>query len=251
MTKLRVAAFQRAPIFDNAPQILRVLRKDLTWCNENDIHLAIFPECYLQGYATDVGIVSRRAVEVQSDLISQLRRLTEGFKTEVVLGFIERRNDRIFNTAMVVSDGSLVGSYSKRHPNEPAFEAGDTYSVFDIHEHRYGINICNDANYPESALAVSAQGANLLCYPLNNMLRPEVAEKWRSKSLDNLIARAKDTSCWIISSDVVGRSDGKISYGCTCIVSPAGLVVSRVDEGLEGVATFDIEKYIPAFDAQP
>lgn len=240
MTELRIAAFQRVPIFEDVPEILDSLVKDLAWCKENSVHLAVFPECYLQGYATSIDTASRRAVEIESDLIGQLRRVTLGYPTDVVIGFIEKRRNRLFNTALVVCDGNLVGTYSKCHPNEPAFEAGDAYPVFDLHGHRYGINICNDANYRESALAISSQGANLLCYPLNNMLRPEVAEKWRKKSLDNLVERAKDTSCWIVSSDVVGSANDKVSYGCTCIVSPEGQVMARVDEFSEGIATFVI-----------
>jgi predicted amidohydrolase len=72
------------------------------------------------------------------------------------------------------------------------------------------------------------------------MLRPQVAEKWRSKSVENLQARAKDTGCWVLSADVVGRTEEKVSYGCTCIVNPAGEIVSQVTENSEGIAVFDI-----------
>jgi predicted amidohydrolase len=161
MTKLRIAAFQRAPVFDDASLILALLIKDLVWCAENDVRLAVFPECYLQGYATDVDTISRRAVEIQGDLVARLRHLTKDFPTDIVMGFVEKHGQQFFNTALAVRDGVLLGAYSKSHPNEPAFEAGNEYPVFDLSGYRYGINICNDANYPSSALALSTQGADL------------------------------------------------------------------------------------------
>jgi len=241
MTDLRVAAFQRCPVFDDASQILALLINDLVWCAEHDVHLAVFPECYLQGYDTDADTISRRAVEIQDDLVARLRRVTKDFPTELVIGFVEKRGQHFFNTALVIRDGVLLGAYSKTHPNEPAFKAGSEYPVFNLFGYRYGINICNDANYPASALALSTQGADLLCYPLNNMLRPQVADKWRKKSVENLQARAKDTGCWVLSADVVGRTEGKVSHGCTCIVSPAGEIMSQVAEDSEGIAMFDIQ----------
>ena len=72
------------------------------------------------------------------------------------------------------------------------------------------------------------QGARLICYPLNNMLVPATADRWRHKSVDNLRARAIETGCWVAASDVVGTARNKLSHGCTCIVNPDGIVVARV-----------------------
>jgi predicted amidohydrolase len=53
-------------------------------------------------------------------------------------------------------------------------------------------------------------------------------------------AGARETGCWVASSDVVGQHGDKLSHGCTCIVNPDGVVVARVTEGAEGVAIHDI-----------
>jgi 5-aminopentanamidase len=93
----------------------------------------------------------------------------------------------------------------------------------------------------EAAAIIGRRGARLLCYPLNNMLPTDVAERWRRKSLENLRHRAAETGCWVISSDVVGEYQDMLCYGCSCIVNPDGEIVARVDESGEGVATFDID----------
>jgi len=240
MQKLQVATFQRKPLYDDVDGILERLKFDLAWCESRNVDLAIFPECYLQGYASDYATVARRAVTLDSVVMHALLATTADFDMDVVLGFAEQRVPDFYNSAAVIRGKRILGTYSKTHPNEAAFKAGQASPVFELSSWRYGINICNDANFPETALAIARNGANLLCYPLNNMLLPDVAEKWRSTSIENLQARAIDTGCWVASSDVVGSQERKVCHGCTCIVRPDGVIVAQVPEGVEGVALYDI-----------
>jgi predicted amidohydrolase len=113
----------------------------------------------------------------------------------------------------------------------PIFEAGGG---------RFAVNICNDANYPAPAERARRGGASLLCYPLNNVLPPATAERWRQRSIGNLIARARETGCWVISADVVGACGDRVSLGCTAMVSPAGDLSARVPEGAVGQIVLDL-----------
>jgi predicted amidohydrolase len=137
----------------------------------------------------------------------------------------------VLNSAFVIENGSLSGRYSKAYPNEPGVAAGREFPIFAKSGVRYGINICNDANHADAAERVSCQDAALILYPLNNMLPRETAERWRERSKANLVARARQTSCWIASADVTGCVGDFISFGCTAIVHPDGQVVSHVPEG--------------------
>lgn len=131
-------------------------------------------------------------------------------------------------------------SYAKNHPNERDFLPGEASPVFSKGPVSYGVNICFDANFPTSAMRLRDSGAQLICYPLNNMLAPATADRWRARSIGNLQDRARETGCWVASSDVVGQRGDKLSHGCTCIVNPDGVIVARVEEGVEGVAMHDV-----------
>ena len=61
MKTLRVATFQRRPRFDDVAGTVERLAADLKWCDDHDVCLAVFPECYLQGYASDPQIFCRPA----------------------------------------------------------------------------------------------------------------------------------------------------------------------------------------------
>jgi predicted amidohydrolase len=240
MTPLRVAAFQRSPISDNVDGVLRRLVDDLEWCSHQGVNLALFPECYLQGYATDRGTIVRRSLTLADIEDQGILSKLGAYQTAIVLGFVERRGGLFLDSALVAQAGRVLGTYAKTHPNEQGFDAGTDYPVFAAYGWPFGINICSDANFPDAALNVSRQGARLLCFPLNNMLRPVRADQWRSKSVVNLQARAVETGCWVISSDVVGHVGNQMSYGCTCIVNPSGHTVARAPEGIEAAVLYDL-----------
>ena len=246
MRKFRVAAFQRKPVFDDVARVAARISEDIAWCEGQGVDLALFPEGYVQGYAMDLPTIARRAMAVDGQPFAALLSALPASGVDAVLGFIEQRADGYYNSAAVIGDGLLKGVYSKNHPNERDFLPGRDAPVFRKSGLVFGINICYDANFPESARRLGGQGARLICYPLNNMLASATAEKWRSKSVENLRRRAVETGCWVVSSDVVGTAGEQISFGCTCIVDPQGTVVARVAEGAEGVAVFDMD----CFDAR-
>jgi hypothetical protein len=48
-----------------------------------------------------------------------------------------------------------------------------------------------------------------------------------------------------MSSDVVGHHGNQMSYGCTCIVSPNGDVVTRAPEEVEAAVLFNLSPFDP------
>lgn len=240
MQKIRIAAFQRRPVYDDVARIASQLRDDVAWCAHHGVAIAIFPECFLQGYTTERDTIARRAMTVDGPPFLAFLATLPPASTDIIVGFIEQRADGFYNSAALIRGGAVAGVYAKNHPNERAFLAGSAAPVFQKSGLNFGINICFDANFPDSAMRLREQGAQLICYPLNNMLDPATADQWRQKSAENLRARAIETGCWVASSDVVGTAGDKLSHGCTCIVNPDGTVVARVAEGTEGAVVVDV-----------
>jgi predicted amidohydrolase len=238
---MRIAAFQRPPLYDDLPGAGAALLRDLRRADAEGVDLALFPECGLHGHSYDGATIARRALRSDGPELTALLAPLSGIAATVIAGAFERHDDGITNSAFVIERGRIVGRTAKAHPNEDGVRAGDGAPIFARGALRFGIAICNDANYPETAERIARQGAALICYPLNNMLRPETADTWRSRSIENLQARARQTGCWIASADVSGSYDGLISHGCTAIVAPDGTIMARAVEGREGVALFDID----------
>lgn len=236
---MRIAAVQCPAIADDAVRACEVIVQHLRWATGEAIDLLVFPEAYLLGYSYEPEVIRSRA-ERASGALADLCRQVAAFPVTLVVGAFDIVPPDTCNSAFVVEKGRICGRYAKAYPNEPGVVAGREFPTFVRSAVRYGINICNDANHPDAAGQVASRGADLILYPLNNMLPPATAERWREKSLANLIARARQTRCWVASSDVTGVSENLLSYGCTAIIAPDGQVVARVPELREGVAVYDI-----------
>jgi predicted amidohydrolase len=237
---MRVAAFQRQPILDQPRAVAAAIAEDLAWATREGVCLAVFPEAYLDGHSYDRQTISARARTLDDPEVQYLAESLRTFPVTSIVGMFERRANTVRNVALVLRAGQVTGVYAKVHPNENGVQAGDEMPVFAVDGSRFAVNICNDANDPALAHWARRGGASVLCYPLNNVLPPATAEQWRQRSLGNLIARARETGCWVISADVAGPCGSQVSLGCTAMVSPAGEIKARVPEGETGQVLLDL-----------
>lgn len=219
---------------------LRAVHEAMQRADEESINILCFPECFLQGYTLDDAETKERALDLSSSQFKEILDTLAKYKVTIILGFIEKDAKGFYNTAAVIQGGKLLGTYRKVHLFEHNFQPGETYPVFTADGITFGINICYDARFTEGATELAAQGAKVIFYPLNNRLPHEKAVNYRDKHIPNLIARAKESGCWVISSDVIALDDTHTGYGCTAIVSPQGEVVSRVQELEAGIVSLEL-----------
>jgi len=238
---MRVAAFQRFAVFDDPLRVGEVVLRDLRWADQHGVDLAVFPESFLQGHSYDRSLIERRALSLDSPAIRAFLSGFSGVRATAIVGLFERREHSIFNSAMVIENGRCAGIYAKAFPLEDGCCPGNDFPVWNKGKWRYGINICNDTNHPKAAERLKGQGANLICVPINNMLRPAKADMWRVRAVEILQACAQRIGCWLVSADVAGQGhDGWFSYGCTIIIRPDGTIASRTTELVEDVAVVDL-----------
>ncbi|WP_412064704.1 carbon-nitrogen hydrolase family protein [Rhizobium sp. SYY.PMSO] len=238
---MRIAAFQRLALFDAVEQAAEVLARDLAWAEAQGIDLALFPECYLQGHSYGKAIAERRALSLDDPHLNALVARFAAGKTTVIVGFFERRDDGVYNSALVAKSGRIIGVYAKAHPLESGCMPGRDFPVWKEGHWRFGINICGDLRYPYMARRLALKGAGLICNPINLMLRPHKAEKWHRPGISSLQICARHTGCWVMASDVVGSNDdGWFSYGSSAIVDPNGVVVAKAKPHSEDVLVFDL-----------
>ncbi|MBT4762909.1 MAG: carbon-nitrogen hydrolase family protein [Bdellovibrionaceae bacterium] len=230
MNSIIVASCQAPYIKNNPEKALELMINYSSKAEEDGAKIICFPECFLQGY--ELNIETRKLGMNLSSI--QFRDLLEGLKSIqliLVFGLIEIEGKNTFNTAVVIQRGKLLGKYRKNNLigiERSIFNQGSNYPVFEVDGLKFGINICYDLNFSASAEAVSNQDAKLLICPSNNMLENSVAEKWKLKHNSIRSQRCIETGLWLISSDVTGRIDGKVSYGPTAVINPKGKVVKQL-----------------------
>lgn len=242
MATVRVAAAQTLEIRENLEAALACLTDVAPRAEAAGAALLCFPEGFLQGYLTDEPSARRNALDLASpDFQVVLDRLPRTGPM-IVMGLIEAADGRLFNTAVVVDRGALIGRYRKAHllGGEQFFEAGRESPVFEVAGLRFGINICYDTNFPEAARKLAELGASLIVCPANNMLRRETAEAFRDVHNAARGDRCRETGLWLLSSDVTGERDGRISWGPTAVLNAAGEVVAQLPLDQTGLLVFDI-----------
>ena len=243
-SRLRVGACQTPEILGDVGAALDCLETFAAQADAEDVELLLFPECFLQGYLVEEHHLRTHALALNDPSFAAILQRLKRIDQTLVFGVIELDGGRLFNTAVVVERGVLLGAYRKTHlvPGEALFHGGEHYPVFDLHGVRFGINICYDAQFAEAAASVAAQGARLLLLAAQNMMRRQAAEHW--KDLHNSIRceRVRETGMWLVSADVTGeRGTERIGYGPTCVINPRAEVVARVPLMTTGMAIADIE----------
>lgn len=95
----------------NMKQIERAMQQ-----SAGNVDLLCFGEAFLQGfdalcwnYEADKEI----AAELSSELISQLRKWTIQYGVSLIVGYIERDQERLYSSCVVISHGEIVHNYRR------------------------------------------------------------------------------------------------------------------------------------------
>lgn len=232
---LTVAAVQCAPLFDDVAATSRHILDCAKEAASGGARLLLFPESYLQGHSYTARTIAHRALPLDAPAIIALAEALAAFRLTTIVGFFERRLGAVHNSAMVIEAGRIVGRYAKQDPREGGCTPGTERPVFACCDWPFAISICRDTRSADQALDFARRGARLLCYPLNNMLPPEMADPVRELTLGCHAARARETGCWVLSADVTGTAEGWKNHGSTRLYDPSGSIAAEVPEGETGM----------------
>ena len=102
---------------------------------------------------------------------SSLDEITDQTKgCSIIVGYPEYVGSQIFNSAAVISDGSITANYRKRElPNYAVFDEkryftpGSHPTVVEIKGVNIGISICEDIWVPSNAVETAKAGAEIIC----------------------------------------------------------------------------------------
>lgn len=132
----------------------------------------------------------------------------------------ERIGGLTYNTATVIDPtGKIVGRYRKMFPFKPYeenVESGTDFLVFDVPEAgRFGVSICYDLWFPETARTLAAMGVEVILHPtLTGTIDRDV-------ELSIVRATAAQNQCFVFGIN----GFGDCGNGRSIIVGPAGEIL--------------------------
>lgn len=227
---IKVAVCQVPDICEDVATSIKWIKKFTKEAEEKNVPLVCFPECFLQGYITEELCAKKSAINLHAEAFDKILNQLARHMPMIVFGLIEQDNGLLFNTAVVIKEGSLIGKYRKTHllDGEKIFTAGVDYPVFEINDLKFGINICYDTQFPEATAKLAAQGAKLILCVSNTMMSYKKAEKFKHLHVSMRSERAKEQNVWMLSSDITGEREGRIAYGSTSAINPCGEIINQV-----------------------
>lgn len=203
----------------------------------------LFPELCLTGYPPE-DLLLRPGLHVRVlRALEEVKRRVTGIT--LILGLPQQAAGGLFNAAVVLRDGQLLGRYHKQHlPNYSVFDekryfaAGGEPCVVAINGVTVGITICEDVWHPGPVAQAVAAGARLI---LNLNASPFHIDKGYERE-EVVRARIEETGVPLAYVNQVGGQDELVFDGASFVMDARGEVVLRAPAWQEGLwlATFEV-----------
>ena len=171
--------------------------------------LIVAPEGVLEGYIV-MDVINRPdrrhemweiAEPIDGPYIERFRELAEELAIVLCFGFAERRDDGIYNSAVVLgTQGEICGTYNKMQLAEGTGSdwefkrVGRSLRAIDTPLARVGTMICNDRWNPEIARAQVMDGAQVI-------LIPSYGSRARRQN-EAVIARSRENGVPVVEANV-------------------------------------------------
>jgi len=199
--------------------------------------LIVLPELFNTGYV----FRSREEVEKLSEEVPDgrttkvLMSFAEENHLHIVAGLCERRGDKFYNSAVLISPKGNIEIYRKAHlfyEEKLWFSPGDTpFSVYDVEKARIGIMICYDWFFPETIRVLSLKGSQIICHP-SNLVLPYCQKAMLGAAIQNRV--------FIITANRVGAERGVKFTGKSQIVDPNMRILASSGRNGEEVKVVEI-----------
>lgn len=237
---MKAGFVQYKPEFCQPEKNLARLDSLLKKAPQND--LLVLPELANSGYNFKCKKDALDSAEEigNSPFIDFLYQHCKSNNSFIAAGINEKDGDKLFNSAVLVGPGGLVGKYRKIHlfmNEKDFFEPGNIgVPVFETPLGKIGLLVCFDWIFPEVWRILAIKGADVVCHP-SNLVLPGFAQK-------SVPTHALINHYYVITTNRIGTEENLTFTGMSTISSPMGEVLYQAEAESEEikVVNFDLSK---------
>ncbi len=221
--------------------------KGLERADKERVEVVCFPECFLTGYPDREEVVRKSAFAVDAPQMMKLLDRTAKFEATYIVGFNELRGKDLYNTAVVVQKGHVLGTYSKCSAYMKFHKQGREFPVFERDGVKFGVIICSDGGYVEPARILALKGARIIFAPHFNYIGAKNLIGHFMHVRADHTARAVENSVWFVRGNNVvldkdaGLSFDGVGYGDSYVVDPSGEILVRSRRHREDFIVADVD----------
>ncbi len=201
-----------------------------------------FPELAITGYPPEDLVLKRSFVNANLAALEKVAAASSDILT--VVGFVDRRNDHLFNAAGMCFGGEVVATYHKHLlPNygvfdeKRYFEPGRGHTLIETPTAILGVCVCEDAWFdPGPVISQGDAGAQIV---ININASPFHKDKLEERTA-MLGERARRARTSIVYVNAVGGQDELVFDGGSLVVDPEGEEVARLPQFEEALEVVDV-----------
>ena len=207
--------------------------------------IALFPELAACGYPPEDLLLKPGFVDDLQDTVAEFARGITGHCTAIV-GWVEVHNGELFNSAAVIRDSRMLGSYRKQAlPNYGVFDEKRYFSAGTADQELYeiagvtvSVTVCEDVWVDDGPILAAAQRGAALAVNINaspfHIGKQQVREEMLSR-------RAVEAGIPIAYLNLVGGQDELVFDGGSVVVAATGLVTSRLPRFESACTVVDVD----------
>jgi len=202
---------------------------------------------YVRVYGEKDNEIFTEAETIPGPCTTAVGKLTKKYGNYVIFPMFEKGAPGIYyNSAPIIGpNGAVIGNYRKTQVagvqalEKMYFRAGQDFRVLETEfepNAQFGVIICHDRRYPETARINAILGAELLFCPT---AAPGYAHGVHWTNLN--IMRAVDNGMFAIYSNRVGPEGDNSYFGESMIVNPMGEVIAKLEAEENAVLIADCD----------
>lgn len=205
--------------------------------------LIVFPELSLTGYPPEDLLLRQEFIKESEEALAAFIATVKDI--HCVVGHPKRHHHLLYNTASVIDNGKILGTYSKQYlPNygvfdeERYFTPGKDPCVVSIKGFQIGIIICEDLWTEEASHQAAQAGAQLIVSPNASPFESDKHERRAAV----IAKRAKEQHIPFFYVNCVGGQDELIFDGGSMVVNVDGSISQLAPFFEETLLQSQIEK---------
>ncbi|WP_282847796.1 nitrilase-related carbon-nitrogen hydrolase [Microbacterium oxydans] len=234
-TVLRVASIEVdvaiGAVDENVDKMAEAVRRGI----QQGARLVVLPELVTSGYVFDDAAEATAAAMTSSDerLLSVAAQVPVA--SVAVVGFLENAAGSLYNSAVVLSGGAVIGRYRKSHlwgREAEIFTPGTSAGiVVETPIGRLGVAICYDNEFPEVPRRLALAGAAVLALPVNWPMVPRPTGEHPPEMIQAM-GSARSSRLPTVIADRHGRERGVDWTGGTAVIDGDGWIAAQPRNGI-------------------
>ncbi len=202
-----------------------------------------FPELSLTGYPPEDLLLKPKFIE---DNLNALKDLAASVgDIVVILGFVDKEKDNLYNAAAVIYRGKIFGVYRKTLlPNYGVFDEiryfkpGDKPIIFRFGKILFAVNICEDIWHIDGPVKFQAKRGAKLIFNINASPYHAGKGKEREEVVRN---EAGLNRVFIAYTNLVGGQDELVFDGQSMVIDDKGKIIIRAESFKEDLLVLDLD----------